>query len=74
MAVVTVEQIADELRDLPPPLLAKVHEFVCSLSRNNSLTSHDPPDIELAEEGMGEFLTTLQDYEERLARGEIHWK
>ncbi len=49
-----------------------------------AMTSHEVVDWEadvlpihgedqIAEEGMDTYLTELEDYEERLARGEIHW-
>jgi hypothetical protein len=74
MPTVTVEQIADELRGLSPMMLARVREFVRQLQAKNGSHSADDGNVELAEEGMGDFLAGLRDYEERLARGEVHWQ
>jgi hypothetical protein len=30
-------------------------------------------DVDLANAGMGDYLPNLEDYEDRLARGEIQW-
>lgn len=69
MPAVTVEQIADELRRLPPEKLAAVSDFVGYLRQQVTAEGTD-----LAEAGMSDYLANLQDYEERLARGEIRWE
>ncbi len=69
MAAVTVEQIAEELRQLPPESLAAVRDFVDYLRQKTA-----PGAAELAEAGMAEYLSGLEDYEDRLARGEIRWE
>lgn len=97
MGSVTVEQIAEQLRQLPPEKLAVVSDFVGYLRERASrpaLASERPaappraddwpedaagweaaPEaVALAEEGMADYLNQLQDYEERLARGEIRWE
>jgi hypothetical protein len=70
MAAVTVEQIVDDLRELPPEKLAVVHDFVGYLRQRP--TAMD--EIELAEAGMDDYLSNLEDYEDRLVRGEIRWE
>jgi len=74
MSGATSEQITDELRDLSPAMLAQVREFIRRLHTKNGSIPPDEIHAELAEEGMGEYLSGLQDYENRLARGEIHWQ
>ena len=74
MTAVTVEQIAEELRQLPAEKLAVVYDFVGYLRQKAA--SGVTPESEtaaLAEEGMADYLAGLQDYEDRLARGEIRW-
>jgi hypothetical protein len=69
MATVTVEQIAEELRHLPSDKLAVVSDFVGYLRNKSAKNGTD-----LAEAGMADYLSGLQDNEERLARGEICWE
>jgi hypothetical protein len=71
MAAVTVEQIAEEMRQLPPEKLVEVHDFVGYL-RQRAGPRFDG--VELAEIGMADYLAGLEDYEDRLARGEIRWE
>ena len=59
------EVIAAKLRKLPKPLVQEVNDFVDFL-----LTRCD---MMLAESDFPDYLSNLEDYEERLARGEIQW-
>jgi hypothetical protein len=59
------DEIVVKLRKLPEPLVHEVNDFVDFL-----LARHDPM---LAESDFSDYLPNLEDYEERLARGEIKW-
>ncbi len=58
-------EIVVKLRKLPKPLVHEVNDFVDFL-----LARHDAM---LAESDFSDYLPNLEDYEERLARGEIKW-
>jgi hypothetical protein len=74
MATVTVEQIAEELRQLPAEKLAVVYDFVGYLRQKTApAAALAAESIGLAEAGLADYLAGLQDYEDRLARGEIRW-
>ncbi|MGA9377338.1 MAG: DUF2281 domain-containing protein [Phormidium sp.] len=57
-----------KIRQLPEFLVQEVNDFVefLLMKRNRELA-------EIAESDFGDYLTNLEDYEERLARGEIQW-
>lgn len=59
------DEIVVKLRKLPEPLVHEVNDFVDFL-----LARHDTM---LAESDFFDYLPNLEDYEERLARGEIKW-
>jgi len=59
------DEIVVKLRKLPEPLVHGVKDFVDFL-----LARHDTM---LAESDFSDYLPNLEDYEERLARGEIKW-
>jgi hypothetical protein len=74
MTAVTVEQIAEELRHLPAEKLAVVSDFVGYLRQKTSPVGEFSAEARLlAEAGMADYLRGLQDYEDRLSRGEIRW-
>lgn len=68
----------DKLRQLPEPLAEEVNDFIDFL-----LMKHDSirwqlwinfsEGIELSESDFGDYLLNLEDYENRLASGEIQW-
>ncbi len=70
------EQTIVKVQNLPDPLAQEVNDFVDFL-----LMKHDTvrkqcltyltESIQLAELGMGDYLSSLTDYEDRLVRGEI---
>jgi hypothetical protein len=70
MSAVSVAQIVDQLRRLPPHGLVVVHEFVQSLIERQSLSEEA---TDLAESGMDDYRSQLEAYEDKLARGEIQW-
>ena len=71
MQPVTIEQNEERLRRLPPDKLAVVFDFVSYLADRQEQSPTG--EAELAAWGMPDYLANLEEYEERLARGEIHW-
>jgi hypothetical protein len=69
----TVEQIVEQLRQLPPEKLAVVGDFVGYLRDRARRGTFAAESAWLAEAGMDDYLAGLEDYEDRLARGEIRW-
>jgi len=72
------EKTISKLRRLPEPFVEEVSDFIdfLEMKRDNTqwqLWQLFRESLELAEAGMGEYLSNLEDYEERLARGEIKW-
>lgn len=57
-----------KIRQLPEFLVQEVNDFVEFL-----LMKHNRELEEMIESDFGDYLTNLEDYEERLARGEIQW-
>ena len=57
-----------KIRQLPDSLVQEVSDFVEFL-----LMKHNRELAEIAESDFSDYLTNLEDYEERLARGEIQW-
>ncbi|MBD1921503.1 hypothetical protein H6F77_10410 [Microcoleus sp. FACHB-831] len=55
-----------KIRQLPEPLVQEVNDFVELLLMRSEV-------MEVAESDFCEYLPNLQEYEERLARGEIQW-
>ena len=67
-----------KIRQLPESLVQEVNDFVDFLlmkkdSTRWQLWSQLTEGLEIAESDLSEYLTNLEDYENRLARGEIHW-
>ena len=59
------EVIVAKLRKLPEPLVQEVNDFIDFLLTRSEMS--------LVESDFSDYLTNLEDYEERLARGEIQW-
>ncbi|MGA9381515.1 MAG: DUF2281 domain-containing protein [Phormidium sp.] len=57
-----------KIRQLPESLVQEVNDFVEFL-----LIKHNRELTEMVESDFANYLTNLEDYEERLARGEIQW-
>lgn len=57
-----------KIRQLPESLVQEVNDFVEFL-----LMKHNRELAEMVESDFANYLTNLEDYEERLARGEIQW-
>lgn len=72
------EIIVSKIRDLPEHLVQEVNDFVDFL-----IIKHDrerwqlwlqfAEAMELAESDLADYVSNLEAYEERLARGEIQW-
>ncbi|MBD2183728.1 DUF2281 domain-containing protein [Planktothrix sp. FACHB-1355] len=62
------DQTIAKIRQLPESLVQEVNDFVEYL-----LMKHNRELLEIAESDFSDYLTNLEDYEERLARGEIQW-
>lgn len=67
MPTATIEQIEGRLKQLPPEKLVVVLDFVSYLVERT-------PKSEAFESGPFDYSAALEDYEERLARGEIKWQ
>jgi len=67
-----------KIRQLPEPLVQEVNDFVDFLlmkkdSTRWQLWAQFAEALETAESDFSEYLTNLEDYDNRLARGEIQW-
>ena len=67
-----------KIRQLPEPLIEEVSDFVDFLllrqdSTRWQLWNQFTETSELSEAGFSDYLPNLEDYEDRLARGEIQW-
>ncbi len=67
-----------KIRQLPEPLIQEVSDFVdFLLLRQDSirwqLWNQFAEALALSEAGFSDYLSNLEDYENRLARGEIQW-
>jgi len=68
----------DKIRQLPESLVQEVSDFVDFLlmKRDNirwQLWIQFSEGLEIAESDMSDYLLNLEDYENRLVRGEIKW-
>ena len=67
-----------KLQRLPEPLAQEVNDFIDFLLLKQDADrwqtwTHFNESRSLAEAGMDDYARNLDDYEERLARGEIRW-
>ncbi len=72
------EKTISKLRKLPEPFVEEVSDFIDFLTMKQDSVQWQlwqvfRESLELAEAGMEDYLSNLEDYEERLARGEIKW-
>ncbi len=67
-----------KIRQLPESLVQEVNDFIDFLLVRQDSTRwqrwiHFTDAITLSESGFADYLPNLEDYENRLARGEIQW-
>ena len=67
-----------KIQQLPEPLVREVSDFVDFLLMKNNkerrqLWMRLAGASEMAESDFADYLSNLQDYEDRLARGELRW-
>ena len=73
-----VDTTITKLQQLPEPLVVEVNDFVDFLLMKHDHTrwqlwTHFTEILEMAESDLGDYLFNLEEYENRLARGEIQW-
>jgi Protein of unknown function (DUF2281) len=67
-----------KIRQLPESLVQEVSDFIDFLlwkhsSKDSSLWLQSTQSLEMVESDFSDYLSNLEDYENRLARGEIKW-
>lgn len=72
------EQTLQKIQRMPEPLIQEVSDFIDFLCLKQhyarwQMWTTRCESTELSETDMSEYLSNLEDYEERLARGEIRW-
>lgn len=68
----TVQDITiAKIRQLPESLVEEVNDFIDFLTLKYNQPFSDF--VEIAESDFSDYLSNLEDYEEKLARGEIKW-
>jgi len=72
------ESTIAKIRDLPEPLIKEVNDFIDLLQIKDNDTYYQlwilfKEALDIAESDFSYYLSNLEDYEERLARGEIKW-
>ena len=72
------EVTAAKIRELPEPLIQEVRDFIDFLQMKSDSTRWQlwmlfKEALEIAESDFADYLPNLEDYENRLARGEIKW-
>jgi|ERR687885_1337348 hypothetical protein len=72
------EETIAKIRKLPEPLIQQVNDYIEFLlmkndSKRAALWIQFNEALEIAESDFADYLPNLEDYEERLARGEIQW-
>ncbi len=67
-----------KLQQLPEPEVRQINDLLDTLLQKYNYkqehqSSQSPEWLELANADLSDYLSNLEDYEERLARGEIQW-
>ena len=67
-----------KIQELPESLVREVNDFIDFLLMKHDrarwqLWVHFAEVLDMAESDFADYLSNLEDYEERLARGEIRW-
>jgi hypothetical protein len=73
------ESTIAKIRDLPEPLIQEVNDFIDLLQMKGDSTRYQlwilfKEALDISESDFGDYLSNLEDYEDRLARGEIKCK
>lgn len=72
------EETISKLRKLPEPLLQEVSDYIDFLMVKRNLNywqiwKQFSDSLQMTETDFPDYLSNLEDYEERLAKGEIKW-
>ncbi|MEH1923532.1 DUF2281 domain-containing protein [Nostoc sp.] len=72
------DQTIGKIRQMPESLVQEVSDFIDFLlmkhsGKNWELWLQFSESVEIVESDFSDYLSNLEDYEERLARGEIQW-
>lgn len=72
------DQTIAKIRKMPEPLVQEISDFIDFLLIKNTgnqwqLWLQYTESLEIVESEFSDYLQNLEDYENRLARGEIHW-
>lgn len=71
------DQVIAKLRQMPEPLVQEVNDFIDLLMTKQDAGQQQwlqpGESLEIAESDFSSYLTNLEDYEDRLAHGEIQW-
>jgi hypothetical protein len=72
------QQTIEKIQSLPETLLLEVYDFVEFLHMRQNAEQWQrllelSQSLSLAESDFGDYLKNLQNYEEKLAKGEIKW-
>ena len=72
------EEAIAKIQELPEPLIQEVNDFIDFLQMKQDGARYQlwtlfKEVLESAESDFGDYLSNLEDYEDRLARGEIKW-
>ena len=67
-----------KIQQLPEPLIKEVNDFIDFIfvkqdNKRWQQWNHFNEALDLSESDFSDYLTNLENYEERLARGEIQW-
>ena len=72
LSTMTVQDITiTKIRQLPDSLVEEVNDFIDFLAYKHN--QHFSDSLEIAESDFSDYLSNLENYEEKLARGEIQW-
>ncbi|VXD13119.1 conserved hypothetical protein [Planktothrix serta PCC 8927] len=72
------DETITKIKQLPDELVYKVNNFIDFLLINVPSNSYNfntivNEDLEISESDFSDYLKNLEDYEDRLAKGEIQW-
>lgn len=78
MTMTVYETTIAKIRELPEPLVQQVNDFIDLLQIKHDDARYQlwtlfREVLEIAESDFGDYLSNLEDYEDRLAHGESKW-